>query len=197
MENESARNIKINTERKIIILTGAPHYGKDSFGTPYTVKQMAVEADQLATSIGVSGDSHFCGKTKEMYMHIQSKADPSLYNYVNTVEPVSECEDCRPIIKQLKEELRIKELERKRKESIKPILQLDDDTLSYEWAIAQVGIGEDDSLWIRYGQGCSCSWITDEEWMPFTEVQQAHQAVRHIGNAHERADFIADAQGLL
>jgi hypothetical protein len=133
----------------------------------------------------------------ESYVHQQSEIDKTIFNYVKTVQSIDECEECQVKKKIRAEEDKIRKEEQKFQDSIEVLFELNDDSLSYEWSIAQVGKSPDGRFWYRYGSGCSCNYITDEKWEPLTNVAQLRIASRHISNAGNRARFIGDGQGLL
>lgn len=208
--NESARYAKFNPEtnvpKKIVTLQGAPDgYPSSNYWWAYQYEKQktfeTIEVDDIPgyNNITKSGRRHDCDRNKWEYReHIQSEADPFVYNWTRTVDSVDDCESCKIVREEREEEDRIEAEKEAFKDSIETVLELDDPDLSYAWSTAQIGKGKDNTLWIRYGSGCSCDWISDEDWSPFTEGQQAVHAVKHIGKApHLRADFIASAWGLL
>jgi len=155
--------------------------------------------DKDYDTINKAGKKHFrpCDKD-EMHTFKRMGDTSNTYKYVLTIQAIEDCPQCKEELARREENKRIAEEARKFKDSIEVKVGLCDNSLSYEWSEAEIGKSPDGRLWIRYGAGCSCNSIGDEEWVPFTEARQANEAVRHIGGApHKRAEFIADAWGLL
>ena len=126
----------------------------------------------------------------------RSVGNPNLFRFTKRLQTKDECTNCL----RLKKEAELRELDRQAKEDFKNSItvKVELGDYGYDWSMAQIGESPDARLWIRYGSGCSCSSIDEEEWTPFTESIQAKQASRHLGdNPHQRANFIAEAQGLL
>lgn len=202
MLNESSRGgIKRddNQTYRTVTLKGAPFYPATAFSIWQgdETKTITIPDKPEYTVINSLGKRHECDYTRnEIYTHQQSEEDNTIFNYVSTVDPIKDCNECEKARAAHAERERIRKEEREFKESIKVEVELGD--YGYNWSMAQVGKSPDGRLWIRYGSGCSCSSIDDEDWGPFTEAIQAKEASRHMGdNAIQRAEFIADAQELL
>lgn len=198
--NESARGRVTRDEPvRTITATGAPWYG-DTWGfTPRATSKTIIMPDKdNYIVIEMAGKPHLCNWNKrEMYRHEQSSEDKSIFNYVSTGDSIDDCQACQESKAKAIENARIRKEEEDFQNTIEVVSELNDDNISYEWATAQVGKSPDGRLWYRYGAGCSCNSIYDEQWLPFTEANQLHTASRHISNAGNRARFIGYGQGLL
>lgn len=187
-------------DRKQVFLAGTPKR-KLFISEPddFENRTLTIPTDKDYDTINTTGLTHSCGNLQvEMHVHVRSKANPDLYNYSHTVNPRNKCEGCEKIRLQREEDARIRKEAEDFKNSIEVIDSFNDGGGSYDWSEAEIGKSPDGRLWYRYGAGCSCNSISDEDWSPFTEIGQIREAVRHItARPHERANFIADAQGLL
>lgn len=198
--NESNRNpVEDDATYRTITLKGAPFYpGAGFYGIGSTEsKELTIPNKPEYTVVNTLGKRHDCDyANNEIYTHQQSEEDKDIFNYVSTVNPINDCMECIKKQAQRKEDERLRKEKEAFQNSIEVKVELGD--YGYDWSIAQVGQSPDGRLWIRYGSGCSCNDISDEEWGPFTEAIQAKQASKHMGDsAIERAKFIADAQELL
>lgn len=71
----------------------------------------------------------------------------------------------------------------------------------YEWSQAEIATLDDGTHWLRYGSGCSCDSLGEEEWEPLRDMNQVHSALDGLLYETEdlprKAEMIKYAQGLL
>ena len=182
---------------KRVTLSGTPDYNPwTRVLNEFKIHTILMPENNYDT-VNTLGRYHYCKSgAQEMYVHKVSEADPLLYNYTHSVQPLEECDGCKEIIEKNIEEDKIRKEAEAFKDSIEVKVEVGD--YDYSWSIAQTGQSPDGRLWIRYGSGCSCNDISEENWVLFTEARQAKEATRHIGDdAVKRAKFIADSTELL
>jgi hypothetical protein len=140
--------------------------------------------------VGVWYERHtWCGgMTVEVY---QRREKTNFFDFAFIDETVEKCLECKP----MREKWEAKETERKYKESIEVICEIGE--WGWSWSVAELGKSSDGRIWFRYGSGCSCDDISDEEWQELREVENAKMACRHIGSAADRARYIATAQTMI
>lgn len=142
--------------------------------------------------VGIYGKAHrWCGNREQIVYRRRGKSNP-FFDFAEIDHTDETCNICE----KQREESKVREAERKYKESIEVVYEIDDGS-GYDWDTAQLGISPDGRLWYRYGSGCSCDSIESEEWQEMREVENARMACRHIGSATDRAGFIAKAQTMI
>lgn len=162
-----------------ITLCGGDFGGQTAFTNPTT------------NEVGLWQKKHrWCGNRTIAVYKRRDKTSKFDFNFID-----GDDEKCL-ICKDQREKWEAREAERKYKESIEVKFQIGDGG-GYDWSEAQLGISPDGRIWYRYGAGCSCNYIGDEEWMELREVANAKEACRHIGDAVDRARFIATAQTMI
>lgn len=166
---------------------GGPHDGL--FGaTKYKVNEVTTQTEK-----------HPACWTWVSHIYRRSNPDSQKFYYVETINDTQGCQRCEDNRKaNLEREAakRDRELFREYAETIKVVIDMDEGG-GYDWEDAQIGVGKDGKLWIRYGSGCSCNSIEDEDWEPLKNRQQALDATRHMNAPIKRAKFIAKATELL
>lgn len=140
--------------------------------------------------VGIWHERHrWCGN---MSQEVYKRRDKTHFFDFDSIDGTDEkCLTC----KDKREKWEAKETERKYKESIEVTCEIGE--WGYDWSVAQLGKSSDNRIWFRYGAGCSCDDITNEEWQELREVENAKMACRHIGDAADRAKFIAEAQTMI
>lgn len=70
----------------------------------------------------------------------------------------------------------------------------------YEWSSAQLGEYEN-NYYFRYGSGCSCDGIWQEDWIPLTDMTQLRSAIETLHfepkDLPSKVGFLSTAQGIL
>ena len=70
----------------------------------------------------------------------------------------------------------------------------------YEWSSAQLGEYEG-KYYFRYGNGCSCDDISDEDWQPLRDMTQLRSAIETLSfepkDLPSKIGFLSTAQGIL
>lgn len=185
MGEYEAKMIKNNEVFKIEFV-GGPHDGL--FGR---TKQRVNEVD-------TPSERHpdCLGWVKNLYR--RSNPDSEKFYYVETTNDIQGCIQC----KQVRDKIAEREAEKAEREAFRELQKTIEVVHyifegDYDWSEAQIGKSSDGRLWIRYGSGCSCNSIEEENWTALTDRAQAISATRHIGTPIERANFIAKAQELL
>ena len=86
------------------------------------------------------------------------------------------------------------------RESVKIIEEYDWSGGCYEWSSAQLGEYEG-RYYFRYGSGCSCNGIWEEEWIPLTDMTQLRSAIETLSfepkDLPSKVGFLSTAQGIL
>lgn len=71
----------------------------------------------------------------------------------------------------------------------------------YEWSSAEIGKDSLDRYFFRYGSGCSCNYIDEEDWEPLRDMNQVRSGLETLSfetsDIPEKVKFLARAQGIL
>lgn len=156
---------------------------------PYHSQQSFTKLNNM--EVGIYGKHHrWCGNC-EVHVYRRKEENSNQFEYAGIDAKDEDCTVCE----KGRENERIRKEKEEFQRSIEVVFQIGDG--GYEWSEAQIGTSPDGRLWYRYGSGCSCNSIDEEEWMPLNEVVQAKQACQHIGDSVDRAHFIGKAQTLI
>jgi hypothetical protein len=161
-----------------IELSGGVHNGGEAFTNPAN------------NEVGLWGKKHRWCEDKEVYVY-RRRGETKFFDFFGMDGKEEDCFFCEEDRKRWEAETE----EQRYKRTIEVTCEIGE--WGYDWSVAQLGKSPDGRIWFRYGAGCSCNDITDEEWQELREVENAKMACRHIGSAADRARYIATAQTMI
>ena len=164
--------------KEMIELSGEMYGGQNAFTNPAN------------NEIGLWGQKHRWCEDREVFVY-RRRGETKFFDFFGFDSKEEDCFFCESG----RERWEAKTAEQKYKESIEVEFEIGE--FGYDWSVAQLGKSPDGRIWFRYGSGCSCNDISDEEWQELREVENAKMACRHIGSATDRAGYIATAQTMI